>query len=133
MEVILRKTKITKSILTQSLFGNNKLYLGHPNYDILGWCSVVENKSRNNYILLYNKTAYTIVKLVYFKNHEVIENNEQTPRKGTVDDWYFPLFYYLKLNDYTITRSQDKELINSDKEKLICFLREVGQKGQIYI
>lgn len=33
MEVILKKTKITKSILEQSLLGNSILYLGHPKYE----------------------------------------------------------------------------------------------------
>ena len=44
MEVILKKTKITKSILEQSLIGNDSLYLGHPSFDILGWCNVIKGK-----------------------------------------------------------------------------------------
>ena len=136
MEVILKKTKITKSILEQSLSGNNNLYLGHPNYEVLGWCSIIKGKFRYDYILLYKKTDNTIVKINY-PNSKIIyeeEKDEQTLKEGSsYQDWYFPTYYYLKLSDTTIVRTLDRNTRDESKLKLQKFLREVEQKGQIYV
>lgn len=135
MEVLLKKTKITKSILEQSLSGNSSLYLGHPNYEVLGWCSIIKGKFRHNYILLYDKIDNTIVKLNYPNSKKIYEEEkaEQTAKNGTYQDWYFPTYYYLKLSDTTIVRTLDKNTRDESKLKLQKFLREVEQKGQIYI
>jgi hypothetical protein len=135
MEVVLKRTKITKSIIEQSLHGNNSLYLGHPNYDVLGWCRVIKGKFRHNYILLYRKVDSTIVKLYYpnSKNIYEKEKEEQTARAGTFDDWYFPTFYYLEFGEQVIIKTLDKEVRDKGKLELQQFLREVEQKGQIYI
>lgn len=135
MEVLLKKTKITKSILEQSLSGNNSLYLGHPNYEVLGWCSIIKGKFRYNYILLYDKIVNTIVKLTYPNSKTIYEEEkaEQTVKNGTYQDWYFPTYYYLKLSDTTIVRTLDRNTRDESKLKLQKFLREVEQKGQIYI
>ena len=136
MEVILKKTKITKSILEQSLTGNSSLYLGHPSYDILGWCSVIKGKFRYNYILLYDKRNKTIVKLSYPNSKNIYEKDkeEQTRKDGLpYDDWYFLTYYYLELSDTQIVRTLDKVVRDDAKIKLQKFLREVEQKGQIYV
>ena len=136
MEVLLRKTKITKSIVDQSLLGTNKLYLGHPNYEVLGWCSTLKGKYRYNYILLYNKAGNTITRLNYpeYRNINEEEKGEQTLKEGlSYQDWYFPTYYYLKLSDTVIIRTLDKEVRDKGKLELQKFLREVEQKGQIYI
>lgn len=135
MEVLLRKTKVTKGVVEQSLLGNNRLYLGHPNYEVLGWCSIIKIKFRYSYILLYCKIDNTIVKLNYpdSKNIQEEHKNEQTLRNGTYNDWYFPTYYYLKLSNKTIFRDLDRQLRDDSKQKLQIFLREVEQKGQIYI
>ena len=136
MEVQLKRTKITKSILDQSLVGHNRLYLGNPNYDILGWCSVLKGKFRHNYILLYCKLDSTLKKLHYPNTRNITEKeqDEQTRREGTpYDDWYFPTYYYLSLSDMVIVKTRNKEERDSAKEQLQKFLREVEQKGQIYL
>jgi hypothetical protein len=136
MEVILKRTKITKSILDQSLLGNSKLYLGHPNYDVLGWCSILKGKFRYNYILLYDKASNTVVRLHYpnSKNIYEEEKGEQTLKEGlSYQDWHFPTYYYLKLSDIQIVRTLDKDIREDAKIKLQKFLREVEQKGQIYV
>lgn len=136
MEVILRKTKITKSIVDQSLPGNNRLYLGHPNYEVLGWCSMLKGKFRYNYILLYDKAGNSVLKLNYPNSKNIYEEDkgEQTRKEGTFyDDYYYPTYYYLKLSDTLIIRTLDKEGRDKGKVELQKFLREVEQKGQIYI
>lgn len=135
MEVLLKRTKITKGILQQSLLGNSTLYLGHLNYEVLGWCSILKGKFRYNYILLYDKVKNTIVKLSYpnSKNIYEEEKSEQTAKEGTYDDWYFPTYYYLKLADIQIVRTLDKNVRDEAKIKLQEFLKDVEQKGQIYI
>jgi hypothetical protein len=133
MEVILKKTKLTKSVVEQSLWGNHKFYLGQHGYEVLGWCRTKLGKYMREYILLYCKSQNTVVKLEYLKNYEVTEKNEQTVKEGTHNEYYFPLVYRLKLGTVDITATQDKQTVEADKEKLRIFLREVEQKGQIYI
>ena len=59
---------------------------------------------------------------------------EQTRKEGlSYDDWYFPTYYYLKLSDIVVVRTLDKERRDNEKLNLQKFLREVEQKGQIYI
>ena len=135
MEVFLKKTKITKSIVDQSLVGKNELYLGHLSYDVLGWCSVIKGKFRHNYILLYDRRINVIEKLHYPNSKNIYEEEkaEQTAKNGTHNDWYFPTYNYLKLSDITIMRTLDKDKRDEGKLKLQQFLREVEQKGQIYL
>ena len=62
------------------------------------------------------------------------KKNEQTLKEGlSYQDWYFPTYYYLKLSDVQIIRTLDKNIRDEGKIKLQKFLREVEQKGQIYI
>jgi len=142
MEVLLKKIKITKSVVAQSLLGNYSLYLGHPSYEVLGWCNFVSGKNSRRYILLYNKTTNTIIKLhsVEEGDFEIVSKSEQTRRPGsTYEDWYFPVFHSLVITlsvprtQVTISKKEDLTLVESDRDKLKAFLREVYRKGQIYI
>jgi len=142
MEVLLKKAKITKSVIAQSLLGGYSLYLGHPNYEVLGWCNFIDGKNSRRYILLYNKAESAIVKLhaVREGDFEIISKTEQTRRPGsTYDDWYFPMFHTLIViltinrTNVTICKKEDLASVEADRDKLKAFLREVYQKGQIYI
>jgi len=142
MEVLLKKAKITKSIIAQSLIGGYSLYLGNPNYEILGWCNFIDGKNSRRYILLYHKSDNTIVKLhaVREGEYEIFSKEEQTRRPGsTYDDWYFPMFHSLIVtlaiprSTVTIVKREDLDFVKAEQEKLKIFLREVYQKGQIYI
>lgn len=135
MEVLLKKTKITKSILEQSLFGHASLYIGHPNYDTLGWCRVKVGRNMRDYILIYCRATQVILKLNKYSTYSINEviGSQQMAREGTVNDWYFPLVYILKLDNTIIFRTLEEKVFNESKVKLQKFLREVEQKGQIYI
>lgn len=136
MEVQLKRTKITKSIVDQSLVGHNRLYLGNTNYNVLGWCSVIKGKFRHNYILLYCKLDNTVVKLYYPNTRNITEKEqgEQTQKVGLhYIDYDYPTYYYLSLGDTIVLRTLNKEERDSAKEQLQKFLREVEQKGQIYL
>ena len=140
MEVILKKTKITKSIVNQSLTGSYSLFLSWNNYDILGWC-LMDGKYKVRYILLYNRVKQTVVKLPYINNndYEITSRNEQL--EGESRGCYrFPIVYRLQASfsdfngRYTslIWSEEEKEVVEA-KQVLTDFLREVNQKGQIYL
>jgi hypothetical protein len=143
MEVLLKKVKITKSVIQQSLMGDRGLYLGHPNYEILGWCYFIHGKNSRRYILLYDKADNVIIKLHFITEGdiEIFSKTEQVRKPGsTYDDWIFPMFHSLKVlpevnrsNPITIKKSEDIEEVKEAEKKLKAFLREVYQKGQIYI
>ena len=143
MEVLLKKAKITKSVIAQSLLGGYSLYLGHPNYEVLGWCNFIDGKNSRRYILLYNKAESAIVKLhaVREGEYEIVSKSEQTRKPGVpYEDWYWPMFHSLIVTlavprtDVTISKKQeDLASVEADRDKLKVFLRKVYQKGQIYI
>lgn len=142
MEVLLKKMKVTKSVIAQSLVGGSYLYVGHPNYEILGWCYFISGKNSRRYILLYCKTDNTIVKLHFVRKDEfeIVSKEEQTRRPGsTFDDWYWPMFHSLNMNlesprrTVTLFKKEDLASVEENKEKLKLFLEEVYSKGQIYI
>lgn len=137
MDVILKKTKITKSIVSQSLRGNNSLFIDKKNYEILGWCV-----HKYRYILLYSNETNQILKLPYIHNYDysITHKTEQTLKEGLpYQDWYFPTFYYLIIrfyefnSEHTIIRSLNESDVTNGVEKLKQFLDEVYQKGQIYL
>lgn len=64
MEVILKKTKITTSILKQTL-RSTEIELGVA--DVLGWCIYDKQK----YIVLYNSATKTLSKFPMFKDTSV--------------------------------------------------------------
>lgn len=140
MEVVLKKTKITKSIVTQALQGNDNLYFGEYTYDILGWC-VLNGKRNERWILLYDRVKNTLVRLPYAQklseSDEIRSRNEQLDDKqgGYIYPQVFRLHTYLidQHKPYQIYRSEDEVEILAKKEKLHEFLRIVNQKGQIFI
>lgn len=61
MEVLLRKTKITKSIFNQMQYARPKEV---HQYNVLGWCLVSDEK----FILLYDEKTKTPFKYQWFTN-----------------------------------------------------------------
>lgn len=140
MEVILRKTKITKSIVAQALQGRDELYTNNFNYDILGWC-LITGKRNERWILLYDRIKNTLVRLPYAQklseSEEVKSRNEQTDdgQGGYIYPQVFRLYTYLidQHRTYQIAVSKEENEITSKKEKLHEFLTTVNEKGQIYV
>lgn len=140
MEVILKRTKITKSIVNQTLLGNNSLYSDWSGfYDILGWC-LMNGKRNERYILLYHRDKNTLIRLPYVQK---LSDDELTSRNEQESDgsggYIYPKVY--RLNVYQVDRSRlaqvaiskEEVLILAEKEKLQEFIKEVNQKGQIFI
>lgn len=133
MEVILKKSKITKSIFNQSVFGAYSLYLGNNSYDNLGWC-IVDNKK---YIILYNKDKNTVVRLVYPQDSvgDIVSNNiqEGNHKEGYTYFTYFFFVVYLGNNTIRLSKSRDEETAEKTKEQFISFMEDVNQKGHFYL
>jgi|GEM_PF-5376284 len=138
MEVLLKKTKITKSVVNQSLLGSSSLYLDHSNYDVLGWC-LLSGKRDVRYILLYNRIKNTIVRLQYTDVSEITTESKNVQRGSSQEGYTYPMTYYLHIycrdfgRSLTVVYSENEQEVLLEKEKLIAFLREVNQKGQIYV
>jgi len=140
MEVLLKKTKITKSVVNQTLLGDSSLYTDWSEfYDILGWC-LISGKRDERWILLYHRTKNTLLRLPYIQKlseGELVSRNEQqSDNKG---GYIYPKVY--RLYTYQIDRSrtaciswsEDESKILGEKEKLHEFIKTVNQKGQIFI
>jgi len=138
MEVLLKKTKITKSIVQQSLRGSNNLFVDQTNYELLGWC-MIPGKNDVRWILLYNLLKSTVVVLPYSSasHSSITRHSEQTRNdKG----WYdYPMFYYLNLylptfrTSILISKSKEEEKMEESEKKLKEFLEKVQNKGQVYL
>lgn len=139
MEVELKKTKITKSIVEQSLSGSYNLMHQNHNYDILGWCLIKKIRK----VLLYNRLTNQILTLPYVKffgdDIKIEEKGEQ--RSDGNGGWIYPnikkiRIYFCDLSACTYI-SQDENQTFEDMENIFTkvkdFYKQVNQKGQIYL
>lgn len=130
MEVLLKKTKVTSTIMNQVLRGSNSLYLSNEAYSVLGWC-IHKNEKK---IVLQNQEN-SLLFLFYPENKsKVVSNNEQEPdgRGG----WVFPLYWYLKGECRGNTLSYKfptEELAKEARLRYDDFLKQVDSKGQFYL
>ena len=144
MIVELKKTKITKSIVDQSLSGRYSLFYNYQNScDILGWCMIKSKKGYIRYNLLYHRNDKQILKLPYIVNEKKdIELYKEGVQRGSNEGgWVFPIVYKLKVRWTDFNNSQvileQTEETDEKMEKLFQevkdFAHVVNQKGQIYL
>jgi hypothetical protein len=143
MVVELKKTKITKSIVDQSLFGRDSLFYNwENNYDLLEWCVIKANKKLLRYNLLYHKNDKQIIKLPYIVYENHIELYKETVQRGSdKEGWIFTMVYKLKLRwaDFGNSRNILEQTEETDEkmqeffQKVKDFKYLVEQKGQIYL
>jgi len=139
MEVELKKTKITKSIVDQSLSGGYNLIYHNLHFDILGWC-LIKNIRK---VLLYNRLTNQIFTLPYAKffGDDIRIEDAQEQRSDGKGGWVFPTIKKVKIYccdlHNTITFSQDVSQTFEDMENIFTkvkdFYKQVNQKGQIYL
>lgn len=120
MEVILKKTKISNSILKQCLRATDTDFV---NGVILGWC--IFDKMR--YIICYNESSKSLTKYPLFKEidcEEFIKNDKkQFSIKVRLGGNYMPISY--------ITNEEiEKDVLISCLKKA---KKEAEQKGQFFI
>lgn len=141
MIVELKKTKITKSIVQQSLMGSYSLFYNWEGYDILGWC-MIKSKHNIRWTLLYKRISNQIIIFPYISNHKYLEIIEKSVQKSDPEGGYsFPLMLSIKVycNDLNRTinileqTTETKEEMEQMFEKCKQFLIIVDQKGQIYL
>lgn len=140
MEVILKKTKITKSIINQSLPAPIDAFLRTDfHYDVLGWCMYNDKKI----VLLYEKATNQVRTYFYTpsfgKKYQFLERARvQRPEGG---GWVFPEVYILNIlaeGERIAYRHEQKESETDEKmkemeEKAMKYAVRVAQAGQIYI
>lgn len=143
MEVVLKKSKITKSIIDQSLRGLYSLYYSWDGYEILGWVGIKKSKEYYRWTLLYKKATQQIIKIPYIDNEsriKIVKKSKQL-RDGN-QGWIFPELLYIQIsfpdrfsgfeNHQDYPTETDEEM-NDKFEKLKEHIRIVNEKGQIYI
>lgn len=141
MVVELKKTKITKSIVDQSLLGNYNLYYNWDNYNILGWCLMRKSKHSYRYVLLYNNLSKSIVKLKYILKDSHVELSKNRVKKAIIEGRYiYPeltsiKIYFIDFSDsqFIFQQTDESEDIISLFNKVKEFIAEVELKGQIYL
>jgi hypothetical protein len=139
--VELKKTKITKSIVDQSLRGNYSIYLDNKSYDILGWC-LMTGKSKLRYTLLYERASNQVIKLPHIVSEKDVElTHEGVQRGSNKGGWVFPVVYRIKVRwrdfnntQYVYEQFEDSDEIALEKfQKVKDFVHIVNQKSQIYL
>lgn len=139
MIVELKKTKITKSIVMQSLRAKDERYYSHFNYNVLGWC-LISGKRPERLILLYDRIKNNILTLPYINKLSEGEITSRGEQRGDGKGGYIVPTVY-RLNIYLPDLHKNKCILWSDDEKEVItkkdefhkFLREVEIKGQIYL
>jgi len=145
MVVELKKCKITKSIVDQSLNGGYKLFYDwERSYDILGWCIFKTTKRYLRYNLLYHRNDNQIIKLPYIVNKDKdIELFKESVQRKSEDNigYIYPNVYKLRLRwtDFNNSQiileqtNQTDETMQELFQKVKDFKHIVEQKGQIYL
>lgn len=141
MEVLLKKTKITKSIIDQSLPAPIDAFLRTDfYYDVLGWCMYNDKKI----VLLYEKATNQV--RTYFhtpsfgKKWQFLER-AKVQRPDSNGGWVFSETYILNIlaeDGRPAYRHEQKEMETDEKmeeleEKAMKYALRVAQAGQIYI
>lgn len=141
MEVLLKKTKITKSIINQSLSAPIDAFLRTDfYYDVLGWC--MHNGKR--IVLLYEKDTNQVRTYFYTpsfgKKYQFLEK-AIVQRPDINGGWVFPEVYILKIlsedGRQIYKHEQGEKETDEDmkkmEEKAMKHASKVSQSGQIYI
>lgn len=143
MEVILKKTKITKSIIDQSLRGPYSLYFNWTGYDILGWVGIKRSKEYYRWTLFYKNDTNQIIKIPYIDNSNRIKYFEKGVQLPDAKMGYiYPQLKHIEVTypdsfsgfifkqDYPVETEEEMDL---KFEAIKNHITEVNQKGQIYI
>lgn len=143
MIVELKRTKVTKSIVDQSLMGRYRLFYDWETfYDVLGWCMIKSGKSYLRYVLLYYRIDNRIIKLPFILLDKDIELYKEGVQRGDGKNGYtFPIVYKLKVRWANFNNSQllVEQTDETDEQMEALFLKVkqfkklVEQKGQIYL
>lgn len=140
MEVKLKKTKITKSILDQSFKGSWDLFYNWEGYDILGFCFY--NKILTP--ILYKRVTNQVIvmdSLIDIKQIELKKETVQIPDSNYKNSYLFPLKYriYIHFPNYKypipiFTQNEESdEQVEDMVQKIKIFVNTLKSKGQFYI
>lgn len=143
MEVQLKKTKITKSIIKQSLPASLTVFRNLNSIEVLGWCLLDGKKI----VLLYNTITNQVMtarytpffgsKYQYLKKESV---QVQRPNAET-GGWDYPevnvLYIEREDGERVLRLEQDENMSDEDMKKLLeqarDYAKKIAQAGQIYI
>jgi hypothetical protein len=131
MEVVLRKSKITNSIIKQTVKASEEV-LKSSDYEVLGWCNYLLGKHLYKYILLYNQKTKDLKKYLFFGKLEKEYVNDYRGR-----DYYSPERFDLKVitpnfvdTIYTFQKEEERASFMKDLEVI---KKRAEQQGQIYL
>ena len=141
MEVQLKKTKITKSIIKQSLPASLTVFRNLNSIDVLGWCLLDGKKI----VLLYNTITNQVMTARYtpfFGSKYQYLKKESVQRPNTeAGGWDYPEVYVLYIDgedgERVLRLEQSENMSDGDMEKILeqarDYARKIAQGGQIYI
>ena len=141
MEVHLKKTKITKSIIKQSLPASLTVFRDLNSTHVLGWC-LLEGK---RIVLLYNVITNQVMTARYtpfFGSKYQFLKKENVQRSNTeTGGWDYPEINVLYIEgedgERVLRLEQNENMSDADMEKLLeqarDYAKKISQGGQIYI
>ena len=130
MEVILKKYKITKTILQQSLRPTQEEI---RDLDVLGWCVYKSGKHTIKYIILHNEEQGLLKKIPSIREIKERHHAEYRGRSYTsLEKWEIIIVSERSFIDvnYSFTNINDA---NSFKADVQWVMKESNEKGQFYL
>lgn len=141
MEVQLKKTKITKSIIKQSLPASLTVFRNLNSIHVLGWCLLDGKKI----VLLYNVITNQVMTARYTpffgRKYQYLKKESVQRPNSEIGGWDYPevLVLYIEGEDgeRVLRLEQEENMSDEDMEKILAQARDYAKKiaiaGQIYI
>lgn len=131
MEVILKRTKITSSILKQTVSAKEE-DLKNTSFKVLGWCNYYINKHTFKYILLYNESTAELRRYLFFTELENAYINDYRGRHYYSPEKFQLIIKMPNFADRVHTFNTEKERDDFSHD-LRVIKNRAEQAGQIYI
>ncbi len=141
MEVHLKKTKITKSIIKQSLPASLTVFRNLNSIHVLGWCLLDGKKI----VLLYNVITNQVMTARYTpffgSKYQFLKKESVQRPNSEIGGWDFPEVNVLYIEDeegnQVLRWEQSENMSDEDMKKILeqakDYAKKIAQAGQIYI
>lgn len=128
VEVVLKKVRLTKSILNQATIKQFD-HINLDNYDVIGWYA--DGKKR--FVVLYNSESNSLIRTIFIYKARLLTEHE-TLREIPYDSQEVGIkFHYSDRIEPQVEIYENLEEANKRINRINSFVQTISEKGQFYV